>query len=584
MRPVFARARLAGLVGLSLVLAACGAAATPTVPPATPTVPPPTPVPTVAPRPDPEFLHTALTNMPALQSFTWVLTQDITYSLPDNSYKPLMNELFDRVQGVADVTNRTHQFEIAIEARGQTGSATIVVRDDERYFIQPDGSAQELPGESAIGYYWFFFQQGMWQPAPGFNYEPALSRGVPVTLSTPPSEVIDGVPTTHLAMDLRAMPEVFWSTDALSGTVEFWVDPQPPARVRRLALTAAVPTGDVPGPGILSPTEPVAGFLVGGDRLQLRRLPDGGLLRTVQLAPPARPSDIEILGFTADGRSVVGVALPHFYRWSTQDGHIESESPEVNGFNPGYRLSPDGGWLALGDNGIGLYRTSDWQRVATLESVLPGTHALTFSPDGRLVAALAPPAGGERYHSPRRVLQIWRTDGTLVRTQTLKDQAEAEIDALLFTADSRQLVLHTRADGAVEIRQVADGALLHTLAPAVPALAALAVSPDGRRLALASDTAGVYVWDLAHPTAEAVRLEPGVAKAAPGGLPHFSADGSRLLFSGKGVRVWAVADLAAPPVSWPLQEMKTYRYVWQWGHFNEPVSIPPLRLAPTATP
>src|SRR5690242_14737111 len=88
--------RVALLAGLSLVLAACGAAATPTVPP-------PTPVPTVPPRADPALLQTALANMAALRSFTWDMTGDVTYTQSDYAYRPAFGGIPDHAGGVADV-------------------------------------------------------------------------------------------------------------------------------------------------------------------------------------------------------------------------------------------------------------------------------------------------------------------------------------------------------------------------------------------------------------------------------------------------------------------------------------------------
>ncbi|HEX6607734.1 MAG TPA: hypothetical protein VF276_12550, partial [Chloroflexia bacterium] len=187
MRRLFSPARVALLAGLSLVLAACGAAVTPTVPP-------PTPVPTVPPRADPELLKTALANMSALRSFTWDLTQEYTVGLGGYTY-PRRRDLLDRVWGDADAAHQTYRFAV----RHVSGfTQTAVARDDKVYAINPDGSATELHEV------WLFlqrsvFQQSMWQrPTESFDYTAMLTKGVTVTLGTPPSEVIDGAPTTHL--------------------------------------------------------------------------------------------------------------------------------------------------------------------------------------------------------------------------------------------------------------------------------------------------------------------------------------------------------------------------------------------------
>jgi WD40 repeat protein len=398
-----------------------------------------------------------------------------------------------------------------------------------------------------------------------------------VTLGTPPSEVVDGVPTTHLVITAPG------GADGAISTIEFWVDPQPPTRVRRLALTTVAPYPTESWPALPSRTEPGAFFVVNEDWLHLRRLPDGALLRTIELAHPAGSSIIQIAGFTPDGQSMIGLWGGKCYRWNLQDGHIEAESRRVNAAG-GYALSPDGRFLAIGDEQVAVYRTTDWQRTAEMLDTLFGTNILAFSPDDRLVAGVAWPPAETRDGPTPRVLQIWNSDGTLLRTQPFERQDTDQIDALVFTPDSQRLVTHARGNGAVEIRQVADGKLLHTFAPATPGSAGLAISPDGRWLALASEEGQAFVWDLQNPAAAPVQLKQAPGQVEPMGSPQFSADGQWLLVNPGGVLVWHVPAFDQAPVYWPLRETLTNRFVWHWGHFNEPVNIPSLRLAPTATP
>ena len=570
MRRLFSPARVALLAGLSLVLAACGAAVTPTVAP--------TPIP---PRAGPELLRTALANMSALQSFTWAMTSAVTYALPDYSYAPAFPETIDRAGGVADVTNGAYRFDATIHFYTQSYTTTYVARDGALYILHEDGRAEKLNSSVAtVG--GLPVTQGLWQPSPDLDFRAALSQGVTVTLGTPPHELVDGTPTTHLVMAGHALLSPLFGKPVTTATVEFWVDPQPPARVRRLVLTAIEPRTAETAPGLPAPDGSGVYFVVDADRLQLRRLPDGALVRTVPLAHEEIGLSFDRAVLAAGGESLIAPAGGGFYRWSTRDGHIESKFDRVNSLQP-FTFSPDGSLLAVEHNGIHLYRTDDWQPFATLDPGLPGPFALALSPDNKWVAVLSAPApaGGTR---ATRILQLWRSYGLREHTETLAVPVTGDAGTLLFTPDSRGLVIPSTTADALEVRQVPDGQLLATLAPGASDAATATISPDGRWLALAGAATGVQVWDLQHPAAAPLRLAQPPDRSMPGGTPHFSADGRWLVLHGRGLVVWPVPAFTQAPVYWPLQPTVTYRLVWHWAHFNEPVTIPPLRLAPTATP
>ena len=90
------------------------------------------------------------------------------------------------------------------------------------------------------------------------------------------------------------------------------------------------------------------------------------------------------------------------------------------------------------------------------------------------------------------------------------------------------------------------GAPLHTLKGHRQPVAAVAFSPDGSRLASASD--GIRVWDLRRPDAEPVLLSDGTASVAS---IAFSPDGARLASAGDVVRIWDLHNPAARPFSLP---------------------------------
>jgi hypothetical protein len=186
---------------------------------------------------DAELLKTALANMQALPRFTWAETLSVTNRVGDYvvpSDDPNADLPVDRILGVADRANQTYLVDIHLTA-GITW--TLVSQKGIQYWTDSPGVSQEVEGEDSVYYIWPEIQQGMWEIADYLDYPAALAQGVPVTLGTPPAEVIEGVPTVHMVMDLKAMPEIFASESAVSGSVEFWVTATPPARVLRMAHT-----------------------------------------------------------------------------------------------------------------------------------------------------------------------------------------------------------------------------------------------------------------------------------------------------------------------------------------------------------
>ncbi|MHB1559885.1 MAG: WD40 repeat domain-containing protein, partial [Isosphaeraceae bacterium] len=151
---------------------------------------------------------------------------------------------------------------------------------------------------------------------------------------------------------------------------------------------------------------------------------------------------------------------------------------------------------------------------------------VAFSPDGKAVAMAC--------------------DGGAVR---VRDAASGEnrldlasahrriASIVLFTPDGRRLVSCEREDGEVKVWDVATGRLVDSFPGNVPLLENMAISPDGRTLAVVSQASDAVLWDLTRKPRRIGTLGPH-----RGGVPGvaFSHDGARLATGSAdhAVRLW----------------------------------------------
>ena len=214
------------------------------------------------------------------------------------------------------------------------------------------------------------------------------------------------------------------------------------------------------------------------------------------------------------------------------------------------------------------------QPPETYRATIPVT-ALAFSPDGNLLASSG-------YHE----VLLWNTeDGTLVRR--ISNLAERVYD-LQFSPDGASIVVAAGTPAQIgEVKQfaVADGNLLADLVITPDSVFAVALSPDGTRLAFAGADRSIRVFDLASQaellhvedhadwvmdvawspdgkqlvsasrdkTAKIVNAETGEAVITFNGHTDavytiaFSADGKQVVSGGEDnqIRLWNVADAKA---------------------------------------
>jgi WD40 repeat protein len=147
----------------------------------------------------------------------------------------------------------------------------------------------------------------------------------------------------------------------------------------------------------------------------------------------------------------------------------------VDGLNG---VSPDGRWLAMFRSftpHLVVHRLPDLKRVAILTNA-SSIHSFEFSPAGDELAVSCRVGG----------VEFWST-ATWQRTRTITN-----LNNQLYSADGRTMWLtrQFRAGG------LHDARTLELLLPLPVGTYPLAVSPDGRRLAVSVDLRRLQVWDL----------------------------------------------------------------------------------------
>jgi RNA polymerase sigma factor (sigma-70 family) len=243
-------------------------------------------------------------------------------------------------------------------------------------------------------------------------------------------------------------------------------------------------------------TGAAAGTLT-GERIPFACLafsPDGQMLATGEGMPP--------LALPAGARLDGAVRL-----WDLETRkEVRKLGPAAGGVNA-VTFSPDGRVVAAGAEGdIHLWDTGTGEERARLERaadpavpewMVEGTKALAFSPDGRTLAAvsvhkqrgnLAPALPGR--DADVRTVTLWEIATGKVRNEIRLPRNSVRSVAFL---GNRYLLLGG-ADGIIQVRDLALGEWLPVAHGHQGVVAALAVAPDGRSFASGSWDTTALVW------------------------------------------------------------------------------------------
>ncbi|WP_433795874.1 WD40 repeat domain-containing serine/threonine-protein kinase [Actinoplanes sp. CA-252034] len=311
----------------------------------------------------------------------------------------------------------------------------------------------------------------------------------------------------------------------------------------RAAIDAALATGYE---GELSPDEAVYttefrpdGRMVaaaGAGDVGLWTVEGGRFTRVGALATAGQ--ETTDLSFSPDGRTIA-TAGARLQLWDTAAAHPLAEL--TGQAWDGVQFSGSSDRLLTVSDRLELWDVRDRSRPRSVWSAPAGTATrggARLSADGRLLAGVAE---GE-------LLTVWAADGTPQRLSVITD-ADAVIN-LAFSPDGRRLAAATVSDG-VRLYDLADPArprLMSTFAADGGTATTVAFDRAGTLLAVGSEQRTVGLWSVADPA----RPQPVRTLRRDGGWISsidFTPDGNRLLTAGwqgaaRSAALWRVAPFA----------------------------------------
>lgn len=234
------------------------------------------------------------------------------------------------------------------------------------------------------------------------------------------------------------------------------------------------------------------------DRIELRQVADGGLLRTID----QRAFSITKLAFAPDGATLAGIREAYAVQlWRVSDGqllHTLKYSPDIVEEVPvaGIAFAPDGDVLAVASrNMIRVWLVATGYLYTTFQTDQFGVGGMAFTHDGQAIAVGAQDG----------TVKLWRSrDGKFVRDI---DRTKGPIYSMAFAPDNttlafgladRSVLLFDQSNSRTQKLQVTDNPDLTSVLYSQTRIfiPSLAFAPDGSTLA-AAWVGGVQLWRMA---------------------------------------------------------------------------------------
>jgi WD40 repeat protein len=235
------------------------------------------------------------------------------------------------------------------------------------------------------------------------------------------------------------------------------------AQVAEVATVAMPSSG-----GAVALTERMAAVACGDKTLRLWTLPEGKLVRSIELGERA----IDVMAISADGRWVAaGDHGSRYTVWDTTSGAVQMQLKLAH-YPASMAFSRDARRLAIAPMGdaVQIYELATRKKLFELQNPVGGTAAVVFSHDGGRIAT-ADADTVVRVYDARNGELISRNPDFLLVPLTVA-----------FTADGKS-VLAGGGDKAIALLDAATGRGVRASEKAEDAIAYLETSPDGALLA-----------------------------------------------------------------------------------------------------
>lgn len=243
------------------------------------------------------------------------------------------------------------------------------------------------------------------------------------------------------------------------------------------------------------------------------------------------------VAMSADGTRIVsGGDEPSLRIWDSGSGQILRTMPGHAGGTKSVAVSPDGRRiLSVGNDGlIKIWDAETASLLKTITAKTPIVNSAAFSPDGRYIVA---GGGPDDPSGTEGTLTIWATaTGEVVREFEIAEGEFAltrTIKSVAFSPDGAKIISGGQ-DLKLKVWDVASGKAGLALSNRESEIAAVAISPDGKRVVSASFQE-LTVWDAASGALLKTLKHPGWVMSVT-----FSPDGKQILTGGEDhkVRVW----------------------------------------------